>query len=121
MRSESSQRGRVRFVAETVNRVRRLAPDAALRVRADARFFSWDLIEQLNTRPVAGHQPHRPHTTGESGLDTGKRTCSREGWSAGLRQSAPTATAARPARGLLGLGTQVTVDVAGDPLKVLAE
>ena len=48
MRSGSSQRGHVRFVAETVNRVRRLAPDTALRVRADAGFFSWDLIDKLD-------------------------------------------------------------------------
>ena len=47
MRKGSSQRGHVRFVAETVNRVRRLAPGADLALRADAGFFSWDLIDKL--------------------------------------------------------------------------
>lgn len=47
MRSGSSQRGHVRFAAETLNRVRRLEPDAALTLRADAGFFSWDLIDKL--------------------------------------------------------------------------
>ncbi|WP_419945775.1 IS1380 family transposase [Candidatus Poriferisodalis sp.] len=47
MRRGSSQRGHVRFVAETVNRARRLAPGAGLALRADAGFFSWDLIDKL--------------------------------------------------------------------------
>ncbi|WP_419945105.1 transposase [Candidatus Poriferisodalis sp.] len=48
MRKGSSQRGHVRLFAETVNRMRRLAPDAALRVRADAGFLSWGLIDKLD-------------------------------------------------------------------------
>lgn len=47
MRKGSSQRGHVRFFAETVARMRRLAAGAELRVRADAGFFSWDLIDKL--------------------------------------------------------------------------
>ena len=50
MRGGSSQRGHVSFVSETIARTRRLAPDAALRVRADAGFFSWDLIGKLTDR-----------------------------------------------------------------------
>ncbi|WP_419945927.1 IS1380 family transposase [Candidatus Poriferisodalis sp.] len=48
MRKGSSQRGHVRFFAETVNRVRRLAPDAELTVRADAGFLSWGLVDKLD-------------------------------------------------------------------------
>lgn len=47
MRKGSSQRGHVRFAAETLARVRRLAPRAELTLRADAGFFSWDLIDKL--------------------------------------------------------------------------
>ena len=49
MRSGSSQRGHVRFFAETVSRVRRLAPGAGLTLRADAGFFSWDLVDKLKS------------------------------------------------------------------------
>ncbi|WP_419944720.1 IS1380 family transposase [Candidatus Poriferisodalis sp.] len=48
MRKGSSQRGHVDFAAETLARVRRLAPGAALTLRADAGFFSWDLIDKLD-------------------------------------------------------------------------
>ena len=48
MRKGSSQRGRVHFAAETLARVRSLAPHAALTLRADAGFFSWDLIDKLD-------------------------------------------------------------------------
>ena len=44
MRSGSSQRGNVHFARETLARVRRLAPGAAVTVRADAGFFSYDMI-----------------------------------------------------------------------------
>ncbi|WP_419946331.1 IS1380 family transposase [Candidatus Poriferisodalis sp.] len=47
MRKGSSQRGNAGFAVETLCRVRRLAPDAALTLRADAGFFSWDLIDKL--------------------------------------------------------------------------
>ena len=47
MRKGSSQRGHVRFAAETLARVGRLAPAASLTLRADAGFFSWDLIDKL--------------------------------------------------------------------------
>ena len=44
MRSGSSQRGNVHFARETLARVRRLAAGAAVTVRADAGFFSYDMI-----------------------------------------------------------------------------
>ena len=47
MRSGSSQRGNDRFARETLARVRRLAADAAVTVRADAGFFSYDMIAAL--------------------------------------------------------------------------
>ena len=47
MRSGSSQRGHERFARETLARVRRLAPDAAVTVRADAGFFSYDMIAAI--------------------------------------------------------------------------
>ena len=47
MRSGSSQRGNVHFARETLTRVRRLAADAAVTVRADAGFFSYDMIAAL--------------------------------------------------------------------------
>ena len=47
MRSGSSQRGHDRFARETLTRVRRLAADAAVTVRADAGFFSYDMIAAI--------------------------------------------------------------------------
>ena len=47
MRSGSSQRGHERFARETLARLRRLAPDAAVTVRADAGFFSYDMIAAI--------------------------------------------------------------------------
>ena len=47
MRSGSSQRGHLRFVSETLARLRRLAPDAVVTVRADAGFFSYDMLERI--------------------------------------------------------------------------
>ena len=47
MRSGSSQRGNERFARETLARARRLAPGAALTVRADAGFFSYDMIKAI--------------------------------------------------------------------------
>lgn len=47
MRSGSSQRGHLRFVAETVARLRRLAPEAKVTVRADSGFFSYDMVERI--------------------------------------------------------------------------
>ena len=44
MRSGSSQRGCERFLRETLARTRRLAPRAAVTVRADSGFFSYALI-----------------------------------------------------------------------------
>jgi hypothetical protein len=52
MRSGSSQRGHLRFAAETLARLRRLAPDAAVTVRADAGFFSYDMIAKLEAKGV---------------------------------------------------------------------
>ena len=47
MRSGSSQRGHIRFVSETLARARRLAPDTAVTVRADAGFFSYDMVDAV--------------------------------------------------------------------------
>ena len=47
MRSGSSQRGHERFARETLARVRRLAPGSVVTVRADAGFFSYDMIEAV--------------------------------------------------------------------------
>ena len=47
MRSGSSQRGNERFARETLARVQRLAADAAVTVRADAGFFSYDMIAAI--------------------------------------------------------------------------
>ena len=47
MRSGSSQRGNERFARETLARVRRLAPDATVTVRADAGFFSYEMIAAI--------------------------------------------------------------------------
>ncbi len=52
MRKGSSQKGHLRFVSETVARTRRLAPQAALTLRADAGFFSWDLTGRLDKLDV---------------------------------------------------------------------
>ena len=53
MRSGGSQRGHTRFAAETVARVKRLAPGASLTVRADAGFFSYEMIDKLTARGVS--------------------------------------------------------------------
>ena len=47
MRSGSSQRGNVHFARETLARLRRLGAHAAVTVRADAGFFSYDMIAAL--------------------------------------------------------------------------
>ena len=47
MRSGSSQRGHSRFVRETLARVRRLAAGAALTVRADSGFFSYEMLDAI--------------------------------------------------------------------------
>ena len=39
-----------RFIVETLARLGRLAPDAALTVRADAGFFSYDIIDAVVAR-----------------------------------------------------------------------
>ena len=48
MRSGSSQRGHLRFVAETLARLRRLAAGAKVTVRADSGFFSYGIIDTLD-------------------------------------------------------------------------
>ena len=50
MRSGSSQRGHIRFTAETLARLRRLAPEAAVTVRADAGFFSYEMIDAIEAK-----------------------------------------------------------------------
>ena len=50
MRSGSSQRGHVRFAAETLARLRRLAPQAAVTVRADAGFFSYEMLDLIEAK-----------------------------------------------------------------------
>ena len=52
MRKGSSQRGHVSFAADTIARMGRLAPQAQLTLRADAGFFSWDLIDKLDALDV---------------------------------------------------------------------
>ena len=47
MRSRSSRRGNVHFARETLARLRRLGAHAAVTVRADAGFFSYDMIAAL--------------------------------------------------------------------------
>ena len=47
MRSGSSQRGHLRFVSETLARMRRLTPDTNLTVRADSGFFSYDMLDLI--------------------------------------------------------------------------
>ena len=47
MRSGSSQRGHEHFARETLARVRRLAADARVTVRADSGFFSYDMIAAI--------------------------------------------------------------------------
>jgi hypothetical protein len=47
LRKGSSQRGAKRFCEELVARVRRAGAGGPLRLRADAGFFSWDLIKTL--------------------------------------------------------------------------
>ena len=47
MRSGSSQRGHEHFARETLARVRRLAADARVTVRADSGFFSHDMIAAI--------------------------------------------------------------------------
>ena len=53
MRSGSSQRGHIRFTAETLARVGRIAPEAAVTVRADAGFFSYRLIDTIEAKGAA--------------------------------------------------------------------
>ena len=50
MRSGSSQRGHIRFTAETLARMRRLAPAAAVTVRADCGFFSYEMLDLICAR-----------------------------------------------------------------------
>ena len=53
MRSGASQRGHERFFAETLARVRRLAPEAGVTVRADAGFFSFELIDAIEAKAAS--------------------------------------------------------------------
>lgn len=63
LRGGSSQRGNVHFVAESVHRVRRAGAAGELTVRADAGFYSYDLLARLEglkvrwsvTIPLYGH------------------------------------------------------------------
>ena len=50
MRSGSSQRGHVRFMSEVLARMRRLTPQAAVTVRADAGFFSYEMLALICAR-----------------------------------------------------------------------
>ena len=53
LRKGSSQRGTRRFCEELIARVRRCGAAGALTLRADAGFFSWELIKTLNRLEVA--------------------------------------------------------------------
>lgn len=50
MRSGNSQRGHKRFVAETLARLGRIAPGVKVTVRADAGFFSYQLIGAVEAK-----------------------------------------------------------------------
>ncbi len=73
LRSGSSQRGNDRFARETLARVRRkaaeLAADAAVTVRADAGFFSYDMIAAIGAHGAVrysitiDHDPQTPRST----------------------------------------------------------
>lgn len=52
LRKGSSQRGHKRFVQELVARVRRCGATGELTVRADAGFWSWELVDTLNRLDV---------------------------------------------------------------------
>ena len=52
LRGGSSQRGNAHFVAETVHRARRAGAAGELCVRADAGFFSYDLLDRLDRLTV---------------------------------------------------------------------
>ena len=52
LRKGSSQSGHAHFVAETIHRARRAGAVGALTVRADAGFWSWDLIARLDVLGV---------------------------------------------------------------------
>jgi hypothetical protein len=53
LRKGSSQRGAKRFVEELVARVRRAGASGPLKLRADAGYYSWELIGTLNRLGVA--------------------------------------------------------------------
>ena len=53
MRSGSSQRGNVHFARETLARLRRLGADAAVTVRADAGFFSYEMIAAIGAHEAS--------------------------------------------------------------------
>ena len=65
MRSGSSQSGHEHFARETLARVRRLAPDASVTVRADSGFFSYDMIAAIG-RPTGRPTRSRSHRTPRS-------------------------------------------------------
>ena len=52
LRGGASQRGNAHFVAEAVHRTRHAGTGGEITVRADAGFWSYDLIERLNTLGV---------------------------------------------------------------------
>ena len=66
MRSGSSQRGNERFARETLARVRRLAAHAAVTVRADAGFFSYDMIAAIGAHGLARSSRSRSPRTPRS-------------------------------------------------------
>ena len=70
MRSGSSQRGHGRFVSETLARLRRLAPDAEVTVRADAGFA--ELLDLIETHK-AFWSPRSPKTPGQNSYSSHRR------------------------------------------------
>ena len=124
MRSGSSQRGNVRFARETLARVRRLAAGAAVTVRADAGFFSYDMIAAIGAHNACysitipqnakvkaaieaiGEDAWKAiaYTRGgeaqvaESTIDTGRRGDKLRGPRRQARQAAPGHTPQPPAR-----------------------
>ncbi|MDE0605625.1 MAG: IS1380 family transposase [Acidimicrobiaceae bacterium] len=53
MRKGSSQSGQRHFIVETLTRLKRLEPDAAVTVRADAGFFSYGTLDALDAKDAS--------------------------------------------------------------------
>ena len=90
MRSGSSQRGNEHFARETLARLRRLGAHATVTVRADAGFFSYDMIAAIGAHrrvPLdhdpterqgqSSHSGHRRRRLGKHRIHPRRRGASR--------------------------------------------